>query len=140
MRTCAAVAMEAGKPLKIVEVDLEDPKSGEVFVEIKATGICQTDEFTRSGADPKGMFPTILGHVGAEITTRLLQLVTRRVWRGTASSAAHGRTDVPKIVDWYTDRKIEIDPTITHTMPLEDINNGFDLMHAGTSIVPLVEF
>ncbi len=67
MRTRAAVAMEAGKPLEIMEVNLEGPKAGEVLVEIKATGICHTDEFTRSGADPEGMFPAILGHEGAGI-------------------------------------------------------------------------
>jgi S-(hydroxymethyl)glutathione dehydrogenase/alcohol dehydrogenase len=77
---------------------------------------------------------------GAEINTRPFQLVTGRVWRGTAFGGARGRTDVPKIVDWYMDGKIEIDPMITHTMPLEDINKGFDLMHAGKSIRAVVEF
>ena len=67
MKTRAAVAFEAGKPLEIVEVDLEGPKAGEVLVEIKATGICHTDEFTLSGADPEGAFPAILGHEGAGI-------------------------------------------------------------------------
>ena len=65
MRTRAAVAIEAGKPLQIMEVNLENPKAGEVLVEIKATGICHTDEFTLSGADPEGLFPCILGHEGA---------------------------------------------------------------------------
>jgi GNAT superfamily N-acetyltransferase len=74
------------------------------------------------------------GTGGAEISTRPFQLVTGRSWRGTAFGGARGRTDVPKIVDWYMDGKIEIDPMITHTMPLEDINKGFDLMHAGESI------
>ncbi|SEN31728.1 S-(hydroxymethyl)glutathione dehydrogenase / alcohol dehydrogenase [Loktanella fryxellensis] len=71
---------------------------------------------------------------GAEISTRPFQLVTGRSWRGTAFGGARGRTDVPKIVDWYMQGKIEIDPMITHTMPLEDINKGFDLMHHGESI------
>lgn len=370
MRTRAAVAMEAGKPLEVMEVNLEGPKQGEVLVEIKATGICHTDEFTLSGDDPEGLFPAILGHegagvvvevgagvkslkagdhviplytaecreceyclnpktnlcqavrstqgqgvmpdgtsrfsmlngtpilhymgcstfsnytvlpevalakvrkdapfdkicyigcgvttgigavintakveigstaivfglggiglnvvqglrlagadqivgvdlndsksdmatkfgmtdfvnpskiegdlvahlvdltngggdytfdatgnvgvmrtalesahkgwgesviigvapAGAEISTRPFQLVTGRVWRGTAFGGARGRTDVPKIVDWYMDGKIEIDPMITHTMPLEDINKGFDLMHEGKSIRAVVEF
>tara|TARA_X000000950_G_scaffold48993_2_gene57227 strand:- start:5000 stop:6109 length:1110 start_codon:yes stop_codon:yes gene_type:complete len=367
MKTRAAVAFEAGKPLEIVEVDLEGPKAGEVLVEIKATGICHTDEFTLSGADPEGLFPAILGHEGAgvvlevsagvtslkpgdhviplytpecrecdyclhpktnlcqairttqgqglmpdgtsrfsldgkpifhymgtstfsnhtvvpeialakinpdapfdkvcyigcgvttgigavintaqaeagcnavvfglggiglnviqglrligankivgvdlnndkkqwgekfgmthfvnpsevdgdlvqhlvevtdggadysfecigntkvmrtalecchkgwgesiiigvagagqEISTRPFQLVTGRSWRGTAFGGARGRTDVPKIVDWYMDGKIDIDPMITHTMPLDDINKGFDLMHAGESIRSVV--
>ncbi len=368
MRTRAALAIEAGKPLEITEVNLEGPRAGEVLVEIKATGLCHTDEFTRSGADPEGIFPAILGHegagvvlecgpgvttlepgdhviplytpecreceyclnpktnlcqsirstqgqglmpdgtsrfttldgdpifhymgcstfanhtvvpeialakvrkdapfdkicyigcgvttgigavintakaeigcraivfglggiglnviqglrlagadqivgvdlnpskvematrfgmtdfvnpsevdgdlvsylvaltkggadytfdatgnvgvmrtaleaahkgwgesiiigvapAGAEISTRPFQLVTGRSWRGTAFGGARGRTDVPKIVDWYMDGKIEIDPMITHTMPLEDINKGFDLMHSGESIRSVV--
>jgi len=374
MKTRAAVAFEAGKPLEIVEVDLEGPKAGEVLVEIKATGICHTDEFTLSGADPEGLFPAILGHEGAgvvvdvgpgvttvkkgdhviplytpecrecpsclsrktnlctairstqgqglmpdgtsrfsldgkpihhymgcstfsnftvlpeiavakvnpdapfdticyigcgvttgigavintakveigataavfglggiglnviqglkmagadmiigvdinnskkewgerfgmthfvnpkevdnvvteivnmtkrgadqiggadytfdctgnttvmrqalecshrgwgesiiigvagagqEISTRPFQLVTGRSWRGTAFGGARGRTDVPKIVDWYVDGKIEIDPMITHKLKLEEINKGFDLMHEGKSIRAVVEF
>ncbi|UOM33179.1 S-(hydroxymethyl)glutathione dehydrogenase/class III alcohol dehydrogenase [Acuticoccus sp. I52.16.1] len=75
---------------------------------------------------------------GAEIATRPFQLVTGRVWRGSAFGGARGRTDVPKIVDWYMDGKINIDDLITHTMPLEDINKGFDLMHAGESIRSVV--
>ena len=71
MKSRAAVAFEAGKPLEIVEVDLEGPKSGEVLVEIMATGICHTDEFTLSGADPEGAFPAILGHEGAGIVREI---------------------------------------------------------------------
>ncbi|WP_421951784.1 S-(hydroxymethyl)glutathione dehydrogenase/class III alcohol dehydrogenase [Pelagibacterium sp.] len=369
MKTRAAVAFEAGRPLEIVELDLEGPKAGEVLVEIKATGICHTDDFTLSGADPEGLFPSVLGHEGAgvvvevgagvtsvkpgdhviplytpecrecpsclsrktnlctairatqgqglmpdgtsrfsykgrpvfhymgcstfsnytvmpeiavakidanapfdkvcyvgcgvttgvgavlntakveqgatavvfglggiglnviqglrmagadmiigvdlnndkkswgerfgmthfvnpreiegdivghivnmtkrgadqiggadytfdctgnvtvmrqaleashrgwgksviigvagagqEISTRPFQLVTGRTWMGTAFGGARGRTDVPKIVDWYMNGKIEIDPMITHTLRLEDINKGFELMHAGESI------
>ena len=369
MKTRAAVAFEAGKPLEICDVELEGPKEGEVLVEIKATGICHTDEFTLSGADPEGIFPAILGHEGAgvvvdvgpgvttlkkgdhviplytpecrecdyctsgktnlcqkirvtqgqglmpdgtsrfsikgektfhymgtstfanhtvvpeialakvredapfesicyigcgvttgigavintakvqpgdnvvvfglggiglnviqgarlagankivgvdinparkewgekfgmthfvnpnevegdlvpylvdltdggadysfecignvdvmrtalecchkgwgtsiiigvagagqEISTRPFQLVTGRNWRGTAFGGAKGRTDVPKIVDWYMNGKIEIDPMITHTMGLDDINNGFELMRKGESIRGVVKF
>ncbi|MEM8978397.1 MAG: S-(hydroxymethyl)glutathione dehydrogenase/class III alcohol dehydrogenase [Pseudomonadota bacterium] len=370
MRTRAAVAVKAGAPLEIMEVNLEGPKAGEVLVEIKATGICHTDEFTLSGADPEGLFPAILGHegagvvvdvgpgvtslkkgdhviplytpecreceyclnpktnlcqairstqgqglmpdgtsrfstldgdpilhymgcstfanhtvlpeialakvrkdapfdkicyigcgvttgigavmntakveigsraivfglggiglnvlqglrlagadqivgvdlndskkamaehfgmtdfvnpsevdgdlvahlveltkggadytfdatgnvgvmrtalesahkgwgesiiigvapAGAEINTRPFQLVTGRSWRGTAFGGARGRTDVPQIVDWYMDGKIEIDPMITHTMGLDEINHGFDLMHEGKSIRSVVTF
>nr|HMR07543.1 zinc-binding dehydrogenase [Polyangiaceae bacterium] len=77
---------------------------------------------------------------GAEIATRPFQLVTGRVWRGTAFGGARGRTDVPKIVDWYMDGKINIDDLITHTLPLEKINDAFDLMHAGTSIRTVVTY
>ncbi len=77
---------------------------------------------------------------GAEISTRPFQLVTGRVWKGTAFGGARGRTDVPRIVDWYMDGKIQIDPLITHTLPFERINEAFDLMHAGTSIRTVVTF
>src|SRR5687767_10092398 len=82
----------------------------------------------------------IIGVAGAgqEIATRPFQLVTGRVWKGTAFGGARGRTDVPRIVDWYMEKKIEIDPMITHTMPLADINRGFDLMHQGKSIRSVV--
>jgi S-(hydroxymethyl)glutathione dehydrogenase/alcohol dehydrogenase len=77
---------------------------------------------------------------GAEIQTRPFQLVTGRVWKGTAFGGARGRTDVPKIVDWYMEGKIEIDPMITHTLKLDEINRGFDLMHAGESIRSVVVY
>ncbi len=77
---------------------------------------------------------------GQEISTRPFQLVTGRNWRGTAFGGARGRTDVPKIIDWYMDGKIEIDKMITHKLPLERINEAFDLMHDGTSIRAVVEF
>ena len=77
---------------------------------------------------------------GQEIATRPFQLVTGRVWKGTAFGGARGRTDVPQIVDWYMDGKINIDDLITHTMPLEKINDAFDLMHEGKSIRSVVLF
>ncbi len=77
---------------------------------------------------------------GKEISTRPFQLVTGRVWRGTAFGGAKGRTDVPKIVDWYMNGKIQIDPMITHVLKLDQINKGFDLMHEGTSIRSVVVF
>ena len=82
----------------------------------------------------------IIGVAGAgqEISTRPFQLVTGRSWKGTAFGGARGRTDVPKIVDWYMDQKINIDDLITHTMELEDINKAFDLMHSGESIRAVV--
>jgi S-(hydroxymethyl)glutathione dehydrogenase/alcohol dehydrogenase len=84
----------------------------------------------------------IIGVAGAgkEISTRPFQLVTGRTWKGSAFGGARGRTDVPKIVDWYMQGKIEIDPLITHTMPLEKINDAFDLMHEGKSIRSVVTF
>jgi len=84
----------------------------------------------------------IIGVAGAgqEIRTRPFQLVTGRVWKGTAFGGARGRTDVPKIVDWYMDRKINIDDLITHVMPLDRINDAFDLMRAGESIRSVVVF
>ena len=84
----------------------------------------------------------IIGVAGAgqEIRTRPFQLVTGRVWKGTAFGGARGRTDVPKIVDWYMEGRINIDDLITHTLPLADINRAFDLMHAGDSIRSVVVY
>jgi S-(hydroxymethyl)glutathione dehydrogenase/alcohol dehydrogenase len=94
------------------------------------------------------MLPSLLGcfgyhrcrRAGQEIQTRPFQLVTGRVWKGTAFGGARGRTDVPKIVDWYMDGKISIDPLITHRMPLERINDAFDLMHSGEPIRSVVVY
>src|SRR3954462_2826625 len=84
----------------------------------------------------------IIGVAGAgqEIKTRPFQLVTGRVWKGTAFGGVRGRTEVPQIVDWYMDGKISIDPLITHKLPLERINEAFDLMHSGESIRTVIEF
>ncbi len=81
-----------------------------------------------------------VAEAGKEIATRPFQLVTGRVWKGSAFGGAKGRTDVPKIVDWYMNGKIAIDPMITHVLPLEEINTAFDLMHSGTSIRSVVVF
>jgi S-(hydroxymethyl)glutathione dehydrogenase/alcohol dehydrogenase len=81
-----------------------------------------------------------VAEAGKEIATRPFQLVTGRVWRGSAFGGARGRTDVPKIVDWYMTGKIAIDPMITHTFPLERINEAFDLMHAGKSIRSVIVY
>ncbi|WP_373480995.1 S-(hydroxymethyl)glutathione dehydrogenase/class III alcohol dehydrogenase [Geminocystis sp.] len=85
---------------------------------------------------------TIIGVAGAgeEISTKPFQLVTGRIWKGSAFGGAKGRTDVPKIVDWYKEGKINIDDLITHIMPLEDINTAFDLMHKGESIRSVITF
>jgi S-(hydroxymethyl)glutathione dehydrogenase / alcohol dehydrogenase len=84
----------------------------------------------------------IIGVAGAgqEIATRPFQLVTGRTWKGTAFGGARGRSDVPRIVDWYMEKKIQIDPMITHTLPLREINRGFDLMHEGKSIRSVVVY
>ena len=81
-----------------------------------------------------------VAEAGKEIATRPFQLVTGRVWKGTAFGGAKGRTDVPKIVDWYMDGKIAIDPMITHVLTLDEINHGFELMHAGESIRSVVVY
>ena len=81
-----------------------------------------------------------VAEAGKEISTRPFQLVTGRVWKGSAFGGARGRTDTPKIVDWYMEKKINIDDLITHTMPLEEINKAFDLMHEGKSIRSVVVY
>ena len=84
----------------------------------------------------------IVGVAGAgqEIATRPFQLVTGRVWRGTAFGGARGRTDVPRVVNWYMDGKINVDDLITETLPLEEINKAFELMHEGSGIRTVIEF
>jgi S-(hydroxymethyl)glutathione dehydrogenase/alcohol dehydrogenase len=84
----------------------------------------------------------VIGVAGAgeEIATRPFQLVTGRVWRGSAFGGAKGRRDVPRIVDWYMNGKIQIDPLITHELPLERITEAFDLMHEGRSIRAVIRF
>ena len=77
---------------------------------------------------------------GAVIETRPFQLVTGRVWKGTAFGGARGRTDVPQIVDWYMEGKIQIDPMITHILTLDEINKGFDMIHSGESIRSVVVY
>jgi Zn-dependent alcohol dehydrogenase len=124
----AAVATKAGHPLEITTVQLEGPREGEVLVEIKATGVCHTDEFTLSTFDCTGNVTVMrqaleschrgwgqsivigVAPSGAEIATRPFQLGTGRAWKGTAFGGARGRTDVPRIVDWYMQGKIQIDP------------------------------
>jgi S-(hydroxymethyl)glutathione dehydrogenase/alcohol dehydrogenase len=85
---------------------------------------------------------TVIGvaESGKEICTRPFQLVTGRVWKGSAFGGAKGRTDVPKIVDWYMNGKIQIDPMITHVFKLDEINRAFDLMHAGESIRSVIVY
>ncbi len=91
MQTRAAVAWKAGDPLTIETVDLEGPGPGEVLVEIKATGICHTDEFTRSGGDPEGLFPAILGHEGAGVVLEVGAGVTTRQAGRPRDPALHAR-------------------------------------------------
>jgi S-(hydroxymethyl)glutathione dehydrogenase/alcohol dehydrogenase len=131
-------------------------------IEVKGDLVAHIVELTRGGADysfecignvqtmrqaleccHKGWGEsTIIGvaPAGAEIATRPFQLVTGRVWRGTAFGGAKGRTDVPRITDWYMSGKLNIDDLITHTMPLERINDAFALMHDGKSIRSVVTF
>ena len=102
------------------------------------------DHASGTGMLPQGLGASsvIIGVAGAgqEIATRPFQLVTGRVWKGTAFGGARGRTDVPKIVDWYMQGKIAIDDLITHKMPLERINDAFELMHEGKSIRSVVVY
>ncbi|HAK4442537.1 TPA: alcohol dehydrogenase catalytic domain-containing protein [Salmonella enterica] len=149
MKSRAAVAFGPGQPLKIVEIDVAPPKKGEVLVKITHTGVCHTDAFTLSGDDPEGVFPAVLGHesiiigvagAGQEIKTRPFQLVTGRVWRGSAFGGVKGRTQLPGMVEDAMNGKIRLDPFITHRLPLEQINDAFELMHQGKSIRTVIHF
>ena len=91
MKTMAAVAFEAAKPLEIVEVDLDGPRAGEVLVELKATGVCHTDAFTLSGDDPEGAFPAILGHEGAGKNKRAIIKSKREIYEDNGSCGFRGR-------------------------------------------------
>src|SRR4051812_50108584 len=107
MKVKAAVAYEAGKPLVIETVDLEGPKAGEVLVEIKASGVCHTDEFTRSGGDPEGLFPAIFGHEGAGIVREVGPGVTTLAVgdQGFPLSTPEGPTckpSLPRKTTWAT--------------------------------------
>lgn len=123
MKTCAAVAFAAGKPLAIAEVDLEAPEAGEALAELKASAVCHADAFTLSSDDAEGVFPAISGPKGAGIVRK---------------GGACGRADGTKIIDWFMDGKINTDDLITHTMPPDEINTAFDLMQKGESIRSVV--
>ena len=129
MKTKAAIAYAAGQPLEVVTVDLDEPKTGEVLIEIKASGVCHTDEFTRSGADPEGLFPVIFGHEGAGVD----------VGPGV-QSVRKGDHVIPLYTPECRECRSWIDPLITHTMPLDRINDAFKLMHSGESIRSVVTF
>ncbi|MCZ6715622.1 MAG: alcohol dehydrogenase catalytic domain-containing protein, partial [Gammaproteobacteria bacterium] len=119
MKAKAAVAWGAGKPLEIEEIEIAGPAQGEVLVRLVATGVCHTDAYTLSGDDPEGLFPAILGHEGGavveEISARPFQLVTGRVWRGTAFGGVKGRSQLPGYVEQYLSGEVRIDEMITHT-------------------------
>ena len=110
MKVRAAVAHKAGEPLAIETVELEGPRAGEVLVEIKATGICHTDEFTRSGADPEGLFPAILGHEGAGIVRRGRGGRRQRAHGRPRHSALHARVPAVQVVPVAQDQPVHGDP------------------------------
>jgi len=122
--------------------NLSDNKIGGADCSFDCTGIVKVIHDARGCTHRCWGQSIIIGvaPAGAEIETRPFQLVTGRVWKGTAFGGARGRTDVPKIVDWYMDGKIQIDPMITHILKLEDINKGFELMKSGESIRSVVVF
>ncbi len=110
MKTKAAVAVAARKPLEIITVDLDGPKAGEVLVEIKASGVCHTDEFTRSGADPEGLFPAILGHEGAGIVVDVGPGVTTPAQGRSCHSALHARMPAVQVLHLAENQSVHRDP------------------------------
>ena len=109
MKTKAAVAYAAGKPLEVTTVDLDGPRAGEVLVEIKATGICHTDEFTRSGADPEGLFPVIFGHEGAGIVVDVGPGVTLGAQGRPRHSALHAGMPAVQVLPVAQDQSLHGD-------------------------------
>ena len=128
MRTRAAVAVEAGKPLEIMEVNLDGPKAGEVLVEIKATGICHTDEFTLSGADPEGLFPAILGHEGAGVVLEVGEGVTSAEARRPRDPALHARMPRMRVLPQPQDQPLPGDPHDARPGP--DARRHHPVLHA----------
>jgi S-(hydroxymethyl)glutathione dehydrogenase/alcohol dehydrogenase len=133
--------IDASKEDKVVEAVIELTDGGADY-SFEAIGNVNTMRQALECAHRGWGESIIIGVAGAgqEIATRPFQLVTGRVWKGTAFGGARGRTDVPKIVDWYMNGKINIDDLITHTLDLKDINKGFDLMHEGESIRSVVVY
>ena len=133
--------IDASKEDKVVEAVIELTNGGADY-SFEAIGNVNTMRQALECAHRGWGESIIIGVAGAgqEIATRPFQLVTGRVWKGTAFGGARGRTDVPKIVDWYMNGKINIDDLITHTLDLKDINKGFDLMHEGESIRSVVVY
>ena len=110
MKVRAAVAREAGKPLSLETVDVDGPRAGEVLVEIKATGICHTDEYTLSGADPEGMFPAILGHEGAGIVVEVGPGVTTLEEGRSRHPALHAGMPAVRVLPQPQDQPVRGDP------------------------------
>ena len=106
----AAVATAAGKPLEVTTVQLEGPREGEVLVEIKATGVCHTDEFTLSGADPEGLFPAILGHEGAGVVVDIGKRRHQREERRSRHSALHAGMPAVPVLPVAQDQSLHRDP------------------------------
>jgi S-(hydroxymethyl)glutathione dehydrogenase/alcohol dehydrogenase len=147
MKTKTTIAYAAGKPLEVVTVELGGPKAGEVLVEIRASGVCHTDEFTRSGGDPEGLFPVIFGHEGAGIVVdvgpgvpslkkgdHVIPLYTPEC-RHCKSCLSH-KTNLCTAIRATQGKGVMPDGV----MPLEKINDAFDLMHRGESIRSVVTF
>ena len=135
MKTRAAVAVAAGKPLEIMEVDLDGPRDGEVLVEIKATGICHTDEFTLSGADPEGLFPAILGHEGAGVVVDVGKGVTSRQEGRPRHPALHARMPPVPVLPVAQDQSVHRDPR--HAGPGPDAGRLVALLDRQGQDLPL---
>ena len=129
MKTRAAVAYEAGKPLVVEDVELEGPKAGEVLVEIKATGVCHTDEFTLSGADPEGLFPAILGHEGAGVVVEVGAGVTSVQAGRPRHPALHARVPRLQVVPQPQDQPVHRHPR--HPGQGADARRHEPLLHGG---------
>ena len=141
MKSLAAVAWEPNKPLMIEEIDVATPKHGEVMIKMYATGVCHTDAYTLSGADPEGIFPSILGHegggevveIGSGVTSihvgdHVIPLYIPEC--GHCKFCLSGKTNLCQAIrqTQYLQNKIEIDKLVTHTMTLENINEAFDFL------------
>ena len=144
----AAVLEEFGQPLSVQEVDLAEPRDGEVLVRLEACGVCHTDLYTASGADPSGYAPAVLGLCtvagvagkGETLDVVPRSLITGRRIAGSSFGGVKGRDQVPQLVRRYLDGDIDVDPFVSHRMRLDDVNHAFDLMKVQDGIRSVIEF
>jgi Zn-dependent alcohol dehydrogenase len=141
MRIRAAVLEDFGKPLVVQDLDLAPPAAGEALVRLAACGICHTDMYTASGADPSGYSLTVLGHEGAGVVEAVgehvgsLEPGDREVTLcGSSFGGVKGRDQVPQLVQRYLDGEIDVDPFVSHRISLDEVNRGFELMEAQDGI------
>jgi Zn-dependent alcohol dehydrogenase len=137
MKMRAAVLEEFREPLAVQEVELAEPRAGEALVRLVACGVCHTDLYTASGADPSGYAPAGRGET-LDVVPRLL--ITGRRVAGSSFGGIKGRDQVPALVDRCMAGEIDVEPFVSHRIALDEVNRGFELMEAQDGIRSVIEF